>query len=263
MNVQDQPHIYPHWVCRFYVDDSVSESVIHRLREGGAQIVQIEGSAVQWPGPMWRLLALDDPQAHRILFRDADSVISQREAGAIEQWLASGKRFHIMRDNGACTELMQAGLWAVVAGSLPPLDQLIQSFMSKPLQSRHFADQFFLRQYIWPYARASLMQHDSVFGFMDAVPFPDRESQDGFHVGCADSFWSFTFKKNLPDGSKITWGLYQIQKLDNGKTQEKLICAYPGTVKDGGVKVQHIPMRYAQWLEQGTAQVRLIRSSAT
>ncbi|MDR0479337.1 MAG: hypothetical protein LBH31_05950 [Burkholderiaceae bacterium] len=97
---------------------------------------------------MWRLLALDDPQAHRILFRDADSVISRREADAVQQWLASGKRFHMMRDWWAHTELILDGLWGMVAGSLPPLEQLMQPFMSKPLESRHFADQHFLQQYI-------------------------------------------------------------------------------------------------------------------
>ncbi|MDR0479649.1 MAG: tetratricopeptide repeat protein, partial [Burkholderiaceae bacterium] len=251
LNVQEQPSIYPNWVCRFYVDASVPESVINRLRAGGAQIIFVEEPAAQWPGPMWRLLALDDPQMHRILFRDADSVISRYEAAAVEQWLASGKRFHMMRDWYSHTELMLAGLWGVVAGSLPPLDKLIQRFMSKPLESRHFADQFFLRQYVWPYARASLMQHDSVFGFMNAALFPSDERPEGFHVGCIESLPVFTLKTDLPDGSEVTWGLFQIQKLDDGQIQEKLICAYPGTVKDGIVKA-HIPVRYVRWLKQGT-----------
>jgi hypothetical protein len=98
LNVQEQPHVYPHWICRFYVDGSVPESVISRIRAGSGQIVRVEGPALQWPGPMWRLLALDDRQAHRILFRDADSVISEREAKAVDQWLGSGKKFHMMRD---------------------------------------------------------------------------------------------------------------------------------------------------------------------
>ncbi|MDR0479584.1 MAG: tetratricopeptide repeat protein [Burkholderiaceae bacterium] len=263
LNAQEQPNIYPHWVCRFYVDASVPENVINRLRASGAQIVQVEGTAAQWAGPMWRWLALGNPQAHRILFRDADSVISSREAGAVEQWLASGKRFHMMRDWGSHTELILAGLWSAVAGSLPPFQDLMGRFMSEPLDSRRFADQHFLRQYVWPYARTSLMQHDSMFGFMGAAPFPNEQKSEGFHVGRTESSSVITIKTNLLNGSEVTWGLYGIQKLDNGQTQEKLICAYPGTVKEGIVKVQHIPKHYAQWLEQGTAQVRLLGSSAT
>jgi hypothetical protein len=89
LNALEQPHIYPHWVCRFYVDDSVPKSVIHRLRDAGAQIVMVEAAAARWPGPMWRFLALDDPFLHRVLLRDADSVISQREAAAVAQWVAA------------------------------------------------------------------------------------------------------------------------------------------------------------------------------
>ncbi|MDR2991301.1 MAG: tetratricopeptide repeat protein [Burkholderiaceae bacterium] len=254
LNVQEQPNIYPHWICRFYVDGSVPENVINRLQAGGGQIVSVEGAATQWPGTMWRLLALDDPQAHRILFRDADSVISRREAAAVEQWLTNGKRFHMMRDWYSHTELILAGLWGAVAGSLPPLGQLIERFMSAPLQSKHFADQYFLRQYVWPYARTSLMQHDSIFGFMDAEPFPDGERPEGFHVGYAEGSAFFITKCNLPDGSEVIWKVYRIiEKPDNGQPREELICAYPGTVKDGAVRA-HIPARYIRWIQQGTAR---------
>jgi hypothetical protein len=258
LNVQEQPQIYPHWVCRFYVDGSVPENVVSRLQASGGQIVRVQGSAAQWPGPMWRFLALDDPRTHRVLFRDADSVISQREAHAVEQWLSSGRRFHTMRDAGGHTELMLAGLWGAVSGSLPPLEKLIERFMSTPLNSQHFADQDFLRQYIWPYARNSLMQHDSVFGFMDAVPFPDDKIYDAFHVGHVESSSFFIAKSNLPNGAKITWELYQVvDKSDNGLIRGNMICSYASQVNNGTVSA-HIPERYAQWIQQGTACVRLI-----
>ena len=43
---------------------------------------------------MWRFAALDDAALHRILFRDADSVISEREGQAVQAWIDSGKLFH-------------------------------------------------------------------------------------------------------------------------------------------------------------------------
>jgi hypothetical protein len=256
LNVQEQPQIYPYWICRFYVDDSVPESVIERLRAGGAQIVQVQGSALQWPGPMWRLLALDDPQARRILFRDADSLISQREAHAVDQWLTSGKRFHMMRDSCTHTELLMAGLWGAVAGSLPPLRELMHRFMRTPIESMYFADQRFLRQCIWPYARTSLMQHDSVFGFMDAVPFPDGDRPHHYsRAGHLESY-PFSMKVNLPDGLEVTWKLFQIKNFTDDQTREEQICCYSGNVKDGTVST-YIPAHYAQWIQQGTIRVRV------
>jgi hypothetical protein len=276
MNVQEQPSVYPHWICRFYVDASVPQRVLDRLRSGGAQVVLVDGDAARWPGPMWRFLALDDPQAHRILFRDADSLISPREAGAVQEWIASGKRFHMMRDAGSHTELMlirfhppvhpmmrdagshtelmMAGLWGVVAGSLPPLAGLMQRFMSQPLESAHFADQYFLRQYVWPYARASLMQHDSVFGFMGGAPFPDGPRAKGVCVG--DGPTKVTAPINRPDGTAMTWAVCRIEKLGNGQTREEPVCSFAAAVHNGAVTM-YVPSRYVQMIQQGTARLNL------
>jgi hypothetical protein len=164
-----------------------------------------------------------------------------------------------MRDWASHTELILAGLWGAVVGSLPPLKKLVHRFMSAPIESAHFADQYFLRQYIWSYARTSLMQHDSIFGFMGGVPFPDGQRPEGFHVGCADAGRPFTFKSNLPDGSGVTWALYRTEKQGNGPDQQALVCSYTNTVQ-GGVVTAHVPRRYRQWLQQGTAHVRLLNS---
>ena len=255
LNVREQPRLYPHWICRFYVDDSVPAHVLQRLRQGGAQIMQVQGPAAQWPGPMWRFLALQDPQAQRILFRDADAVISRREAAAVDEWLASGKRFHVMRDWASHCELMQAGMWGVVAGSLPPLEKLMQRFMSAPLESRHYADQYFLRQYVWPYARVNMMQHDSIFGFMDAAPFPGGEMPSkNFHVGVGEGSGSFTAKVNLPDGWDLIWRISLIEKDASGQSREEVVYAYPGVAQNGAVS-GNIPARHAQRINQGTARV--------
>jgi hypothetical protein len=257
LNVQEQPRVYPHWVCRFYVDDSVPESVISRLRAEGAQVVTVSDPAASWPGPMWRFLALDDPQLHRVLFRDADSVISPREAEAVDEWVHSDKRFHIIRDDGSHTELMLAGLWGAVTNSLPSLDKLMDRFLSAPLESQHFADQYFLRKYVWPYARTSLLQHDSIFGFMNAVPFPNERAPNESNVGDREGLPFFTAKSDLPDGSAVTWELTLIETpADGGAAREQRVCAYPATVKNGAV-VANIPARYARRLQQGTARVQV------
>jgi hypothetical protein len=139
----------------------------------------------------------------------------------------------------------------------------MEHFLRVPLQSQHFADQYFLRQYVWPYARTSIMQHDSVFGFMDAVPFPDGERSEDTHVGDSISSASFTEKCNLPDGTEVTWKLYRIiEKFGDGRARAQLICSYTNTVHDGAVKA-HIPQRYARWIQQGTAGVLLGTDSAT
>jgi hypothetical protein len=257
LNAQDQPKIYPYWTCRFYTHSSVPEHVIDRLRSCGAEIVQVNGPAMQWPGQMWRLLALNDPLVHRILFRDTDSLISSREAAAVEQWLTSGKRFHIMRDWYSHTELILAGMWGIVQGSLPSLEKLVAKFINTPLESTRTADQHFLRQYVWPYACSNMMQHDSVFGFMGGVPFPDKKSPSyKFRVGYSESASIISIKVDQPDGLEIIWELYIIEALDGSQSRKIPVCAYPGKIKNGTVQI-NIPNRFHQWITQGTANVRI------
>ena len=45
----------------------------------------------KWPGTMWRFLAINDPEAEYVIFRDADSVVSPREAEAVSEWIESGR----------------------------------------------------------------------------------------------------------------------------------------------------------------------------
>jgi hypothetical protein len=132
----------------------------------------------------------------------------------------------------------------------------MRRFMSTPSGSRHFADQHFLRRYVWPYARTSLMQHDSIFGFRDAVPFPDGTKPDVFHVGCFEKVVFFSAKVNFPNGSEVVCKLYLLNQHNDGQTCDELIYLHKYAVHDGAVKV-HIPERYARLLQQGTARIYL------
>ena len=54
---------------------------------------------------------INDPEAEYVIFRDADSVVSHREAEAVAEWIESGRLFHTMRDSGSHTALILAGMW--------------------------------------------------------------------------------------------------------------------------------------------------------
>lgn len=149
LNCLDQPKLYPEWICRFYVDGSVPDVIIKRLTDAGGEVIHIADDMAHWPGPMWRFAAYDSPDVKYVILRDADSVISTREVGAVEEWLNSSKNFHAMRDNGSHTELLLAGLWGVAKGALPPMAPMIETFLQSPPSNAHFADQFFLRQFVW------------------------------------------------------------------------------------------------------------------
>jgi len=249
LNVQERERLYPNWTCHFYVDDTVPEHVLQRLQAPGSRVFKVSAEQQNWPGPMWRFLAYDTPGLHRVIFRDADSVITEREVGAVAEWVVSKQRFHHMRDAATHTELLLAGLWGCVGGALPPMQQLMARFLKKPVASRHFADQFFLRELVWPYARDSLLQHDSVFGFLDAKPFPDGPRQDDFHVGFAEGAAVIEIESALPEGTPVVWTLY------GDASSDEVVCSYPG-VCQGARVTTHLPRRWARALAAGSMRVR-------
>ena len=181
-NAEASPAIYPGWTCRFYVDDTVPAPVRQKLASLGAQ-VQMMTRKNPFDGLFWRFLPINDGHTRRFLVRDADSVINIREKAAVDEWLASGKAFHVMRDWWTHTEVMLAGLWGGVGGVLPPLTGLLQEFRPPSLANWH-VDQWFLRQMVWPTARTSCLIHDSKFRALGARDFPaGSELPPGRHVG--------------------------------------------------------------------------------
>ncbi|MET3633285.1 tetratricopeptide repeat protein [Burkholderia sp. 572] len=207
MNARVAHELYPAWTCRVYLDGSVPEHVQHRLRDAGAELVAMdrhERRAI--PGTLWRFLIMDDPGVDRFIVRDADSLLSEREVAAVDEWLASDRLFHHMRDYFTHTELLLAGLWGGCTRVIPPVAQLISDFLANYRGPARFTDQQFLRTVLWPTVRESIMNHDELFGFHDARPFPAhapvRWRTDRFHVGSNTAYASIGGPSSLPDGAR-------------------------------------------------------------
>jgi len=175
--------IYPGWVCRFYCDDSVPEKVIGELRRYGAKVVMMPLASKAYEGLFWRFQVANDPTVERYLVRDADSPLTCQERLAVDEWIASGKRFHIIRDWFTHSELILAGLCGGVRGALPDLKPLIDSFYGVAEVERTI-DQRFLRWYVWPLIKDDHLAHDEYFLFGKATRFP-AHGRNGtrMHVG--------------------------------------------------------------------------------
>ncbi|AGT11221.1 tetratricopeptide repeat protein [Paracoccus aminophilus] len=187
VNAQIAPHLYMGWTPRFYCDTSVPADAREILQAYGAEVILMEQPAHRDIRPMWRFLASDDPEVNVFLCRDADSRLNAKELIAVQDWLRSGKPFHIMRDHIYHMELILAGMWGGQAGVLPPLgDWLAAAKREKVLTyfDNRFGDQAFLADMIWPLIRNAALIHDSVYGYPSARAFPDAYDLPGLvHVG--------------------------------------------------------------------------------
>ncbi|MHC2335470.1 tetratricopeptide repeat protein [Bradyrhizobium sp. USDA 4454] len=188
-NASLAPSIYEGWSCRFYVDDSVPADSRRRLIDLGADLVMMPRPRTAFAGLFWRFLVANDPGVDRYLVRDADSIVNVQERVAVDDWISSGRHFHVMRDFWTHTAVMFAGLWGGVRGALPPLDPLIKQFLAESCEyPERTLDQQFLRSAIWPIVRQSALVHDSIFRFGGAVEFPRHGRRaSGRHVGQNDA----------------------------------------------------------------------------
>lgn len=118
---------YPDWKCRIYYDNTVSQRVIDELRKRSNVELFFENGSGH-ARRMWRFFAYDD--ADIFISRDIDSYITQREASAVEEWIASDKNLHIMRDHPHHKNKIQAGMFGLKKNTkLSSMRSLCNSFI--------------------------------------------------------------------------------------------------------------------------------------
>lgn len=182
-NARLAPHIYPEWSVRVYCDDTVPTDARKVLADLGVDLRSMPRAHAVLDGLYWRFQVINDPKGRRFLVRDCDSLLNVQERAAVDQWLASGKYFHVMRDYFTHTALIMAGMWGGCCGILPPLANLRKAFRPRQLVTSQI-DQWFLGSMIWPLIKSSCFIHDSLFRVFGSVPFPEYgRLPPGKHVG--------------------------------------------------------------------------------
>jgi hypothetical protein len=91
------PKVYPGWLCRFYVDGTVPNNIKDILKSfDHVEVIEMpnhRGSEAM----LWRGMTMNDPDVEAMISRDADSWISVVEKVCVDDWLSSGKGFHIIK----------------------------------------------------------------------------------------------------------------------------------------------------------------------
>lgn len=185
-NVLEAPKVLPGWSLRFYVDGSVPPDFLTLLRDNGAEVMMqsARDAANLRQRLAWRFRVANDKQVGYFLCRDADSVISAREAQAVNAWLDGSAHFHVIRDWWSHTDLILAGMWGGVAGTLPNLDAMLAQYQSSAMETANI-DQWFLRDRVWPLVHHSVCMHDRLFSMPGTLPTPGAPPPYGSneHIG--------------------------------------------------------------------------------
>lgn len=169
---------------RVYYDNSVPAYVLTTLADNKVELFNMTLSPIV-SKTMWRFVAVSAPSISRVCIRDTDSRLSLREKNAVDVWMLSDKKFHIMRDHPShsrsTSHPMFAGMWCAVGKTIPDIQKMISQYGG---HSYYAHDQDFLKDKIWPLARNNAVQHDSFScdRYAGALPFPSPRNGDE-HVG--------------------------------------------------------------------------------
>ncbi|HKI16444.1 MAG TPA: hypothetical protein VKA15_01110, partial [Isosphaeraceae bacterium] len=131
----------------------------------------------------WRLAAADEPGFARWMIRDADSRLTYRERRAVDEWLVSGKPFHVMRDHPYHMRPIMACSFGGVRGIIADMAGKIASWKAAAQTDAYGCDETFLEAIVWPLVKDNALVHDT-FGSYDGQrrPFP-TPAESGHYVG--------------------------------------------------------------------------------
>lgn len=181
---------YPDFECWFYIHkDSVPSSIIDQLMLKPNVVIIFKTGVLDKP-MSWRFETIDSPEVEINMSRDTDTRILLREKLAVEQWIQSGKTFHIMRDHphhmNIKTPIMGGMFGTKKIKSISSWTNLIENQELKDNGRKYYnKDQDFLNRFIYPEIRNDCFIHSS-FGklFNEMVhPFPIKYCDNYFFVG--------------------------------------------------------------------------------
>jgi hypothetical protein len=177
----------PGWNIYCFVGKSVSHQSRTQLENLGVRLIDVyeteDLSAMAW---RFRIDRLESPDW--VIFRDTDSIISKREAEAIETWVESGLAFHVIRDHPFHSVSILGGLWGI---RFSESEWFLGELRKHKFDPRYGADQEFLSSRIYPKALNSLIVHASFHRHETAgATRKFRRGSDRFGKFCGESVTS-------------------------------------------------------------------------
>jgi hypothetical protein len=150
---------------RFYVMD-ISLETINKLRSLNAEVIEMKNhpNNQMKDYKFFRFLAVKKDNI--VFFRDCDSIVSYREKIMINEFLASNKKLHIIRDHPNHKEHIMAGLFGFNKCGIPT-DLMIELINQSNLKdiNKYNVDQLFLAKFIYPLFTKDILIHDNFNNF--------------------------------------------------------------------------------------------------
>ena len=163
-----------------------------------------EGLLNDVPAKMWRFYNIFFREADVYLFRDSDSTISERELLLIKQWIDSQFNYNVIRDTRLHLYPIMAGTFSVKNEGLNLLKQLLSEKPCFINNRKHFYDQIYLAEIIYPKIISDLLVFSNFLIFENEnyiqTDYRIKDFIGGYYFNNKlDKHWhDFKFLKNFP-----------------------------------------------------------------
>lgn len=194
-NVRLAQKFYPDWECWLYIHQpTVPLEVIEVLLTfpNAKVILKTENRIRPRRYMLWRFEPADDPTVERFMSRDSDSRITPREVVAVDEWVRTKRRLHIMRDHPQHFPKILGGMYGIVCDD--HLNSIkTQSTWEKEVDlfykyaTEDTDDQLFLEKGIYGrYNKENRIIHDEIKRYEggECRLFPITWGEDCHFIGC-------------------------------------------------------------------------------
>lgn len=162
--------LYPDWKVQVYAArrlvDNNPEFFIDLYKTTGSQSLDVNLSEDRCSAMLWRMqplyLRFPEGDITHLICRDADAILTYKEAQSVQEWIDSGLGFHGITDDPAHTIPMMGGMCGFRVDhfkqTFPEYDTF-EKLIGKDNLKDHGSDQNLLMKKIYPKAKSNMMGH--------------------------------------------------------------------------------------------------------
>jgi hypothetical protein len=180
-NVDAAHRVFPGWHVLVYCD-RVNFDALNALALPNTTVILQGEHSEGVEGMIWRFLASTHPSAEAVIFRDTDSILTRREKRAVDEWLASDRDVHLIRDHPLHISPVMGGMFGVRGQPRTLLASLIQQGLETGKLVNYGDDQRFLSSQFYPRIKRQALVHTSLikYVFEYAAPLPPEAADESF-----------------------------------------------------------------------------------
>lgn len=145
--------LFSEWQTIVYVSKSLPQDFKDKILSHNALIYECDESPDS-RGMFWRYRAILIDKAEIVIFRDADSVLTQRDQAMVKHWETSNKDFCVCRDHPSHTKPVTGGLWGVKGNGIKKIQHIARF---NPKYAVHGDDEKYLAQTVYLKHRKDFM----------------------------------------------------------------------------------------------------------